>query len=65
MQFANMDPLMDYINRNSKDLGVTVRYATLAEYFGAVHDADLVWEVRGSKDFLPYSTGNETLMTSL
>ncbi|XP_019714110.1 epididymis-specific alpha-mannosidase isoform X2 [Hippocampus comes] len=63
VQFANMDPLMDYINKNSKDLGVTVRYATLAEYFRAVHDADLVWEVRGSEDFLPYSTESHQAWT--
>uniref|UniRef100_A0A3Q2Y4Q0 Alpha-mannosidase n=1 Tax=Hippocampus comes TaxID=109280 RepID=A0A3Q2Y4Q0_HIPCM len=48
---------------NSKDLGVTVRYATLAEYFRAVHDADLVWEVRGSEDFLPYSTESHQAWT--
>lgn len=57
VQFNNMDPLMKYINQNSKDFGVTVQYATLGEYFQAIHQSDLVWELRGSEDFLPYSTG--------
>ncbi|XP_077356445.1 epididymis-specific alpha-mannosidase isoform X2 [Festucalex cinctus] len=63
VQFANMDPLMDYINKNSKGFGVTVQYATLGEYFQAVHDAQLVWEVRGSEDFLPYSTDSHQAWT--
>lgn len=57
VQFNNMDPLMKYINHNSKDFGVTVQYATLGEYFQAIHQSDLVWEQRGNEDFLPYSTG--------
>ncbi|KAM7377251.1 hypothetical protein PAMA_013846 [Pampus argenteus] len=56
VQFNNMDPLINYINRNSKEFGVTVQYATLSEYFQAIHQSNLVWEVRGSEDFLPYST---------
>lgn len=52
-----MDPLMTYINHNSQEFGVTVQYATLSEYFQAVHQSQLVWERRGSEDFLPYSTG--------
>nr|XP_040038876.1 epididymis-specific alpha-mannosidase isoform X2 [Gasterosteus aculeatus aculeatus] len=56
VQFNNMDPLMKYINQNSKDLGVTVQYATLSEYFQAIYQSDVVWEPRGSEDFLPYST---------
>lgn len=60
VQFSNMDPLMKHINRNSKEFGVTVQYATLSEYFQAVHQSDLVWEQRGSEDFLPYSTGEST-----
>ncbi|KAM8880832.1 epididymis-specific alpha-mannosidase [Synchiropus picturatus] len=56
VQFSNMDPLMNYINQNSKDFGLTVQYATLSEYFKAVHQSDLVWDIRGSEDFLPYST---------
>uniref|UniRef100_A0A673WCG1 Alpha-mannosidase n=1 Tax=Salmo trutta TaxID=8032 RepID=A0A673WCG1_SALTR len=56
VQFSNMDPLVEYINQNSKEFGVTVQYATLSEYFQAVHQSNLTWEVRGSEDFLPYST---------
>ncbi|KAM6909441.1 LOW QUALITY PROTEIN: epididymis-specific alpha-mannosidase [Xenentodon cancila] len=55
VQFSN-DPLMKYINQNSKEFGVTVQYATLSEYFRAVHQSNLTWDVRGSEDFLPYST---------
>ncbi|XP_010886297.2 epididymis-specific alpha-mannosidase [Esox lucius] len=56
VQFANMDPLVNYINQNSKEFGVTVQYATLSEYFQAVHQTNLTWEVRGNEDFLPYSS---------
>lgn len=56
VQFANMDPLMDYINQNSETFGVTVQYATLSEFFQAVHQSDTTWNVRGKEDFLPYST---------
>ncbi|XP_068443949.1 epididymis-specific alpha-mannosidase isoform X1 [Clinocottus analis] len=56
VQFHNMDPLMKYINQNSKEFGVTVQYATLSEYFQAIHQSNLVWEPRGNEDFLPYST---------
>ncbi|XP_005744980.1 epididymis-specific alpha-mannosidase isoform X1 [Pundamilia nyererei] len=56
VQFNNMDPLMKYINQNSKEFGVTVQYATLSEYFQAIYQSNLTWEVRGSEDFLPYST---------
>ncbi|XP_036407174.1 epididymis-specific alpha-mannosidase [Megalops cyprinoides] len=56
VQFKNMDPLLNYINQHSEEFGVTVQYATLSEYFQAIHQSDLSWEVRGSQDFLPYST---------
>ncbi|XP_037539598.1 epididymis-specific alpha-mannosidase [Nematolebias whitei] len=56
VQFGNMDPLMKYINQNSKEFGVTIQYATLSEYFKSVHQTNLTWDVRGSEDFLPYST---------
>lgn len=52
---------MHYINQNSKEFGVTVQYATLSEYFQDIHQSDLVWDVRGSEDFLPYSTGTHQL----
>uniref|UniRef100_A0A1A8QSZ3 Alpha-mannosidase n=2 Tax=Nothobranchius rachovii TaxID=451742 RepID=A0A1A8QSZ3_9TELE len=56
VQFRNMDPLMKYINQNSKEFGVTVQYATLSEYFQSVHQTNLSWDVRGAEDFLPYSS---------
>ncbi|XP_075884483.1 epididymis-specific alpha-mannosidase [Nelusetta ayraudi] len=63
VQFGNMDPLMKYINSNSKVFGVTVQYATLSEYFSAIYQSNLVWETRGSQDFLPYSTDSHQAWT--
>lgn len=63
VQFNNMDPLMKYINQNSKEFGVTVQYATLSEYFRAVYQTNLTWELRGSEDFLPYSTESHQAWT--
>ncbi|XP_028829124.1 epididymis-specific alpha-mannosidase isoform X2 [Denticeps clupeoides] len=56
VQFSNMDVLLDYINRHSDKFGVTVQYATLGDYFQAVHQSNFSWEVRRNRDFLPYST---------
>ncbi|XP_062850281.1 epididymis-specific alpha-mannosidase isoform X2 [Trichomycterus rosablanca] len=56
VQFTNMDVLMNYINKNSNKFGVTVQYATLQDYFQAVHQSNLSWELRESQDFLPYSS---------
>ncbi|KAJ8382169.1 hypothetical protein SKAU_G00029470 [Synaphobranchus kaupii] len=55
VQFQNMDPLLSYINQHSEEFGVTVQYATLSEYFQAIHQSNVTWGVRGSQDFLPYS----------
>ncbi|XP_022060114.1 epididymis-specific alpha-mannosidase [Acanthochromis polyacanthus] len=63
VQFNNMDPLMKYINQNSKEFGVTVQYATLSEYFQAIYKSNLAWEVRGTEDFLPYSVDTNQAMT--
>ncbi|XP_061768626.1 epididymis-specific alpha-mannosidase isoform X2 [Nerophis ophidion] len=63
VQFSNMDPLMNYINKKSKEFGVTVQYATLGEYFQAIHQSDLIWKVRGSQDFLPYSSASQQAWT--
>ncbi|XP_041635888.1 epididymis-specific alpha-mannosidase isoform X2 [Cheilinus undulatus] len=63
VQFNNMDPLMKYINQNSKEFGVMVQYATLSEYFKAVYQSNLTWELRGSEDFLPYSTESHQAWT--
>lgn len=52
-----MDALMNYINKHSTEYGVRLQYATLKDYFQAVHQSNLSWEVRGNQDFLPYSTG--------
>ncbi|CAN2388579.1 mannose metabolic process [Pristimantis euphronides] len=55
VQFNNMDLLLDYINSH-KEFGVTVQYSTLGEYFKSIYDQNVTWEVRGSQDFLPYSS---------
>ncbi|XP_007954504.1 epididymis-specific alpha-mannosidase [Orycteropus afer afer] len=56
VQFANMDPLLERVNQRSAELGVSVQYATLADYFSALHDLNATWSVRGPQDFLPYSS---------
>ncbi|NXU56557.1 MA2B2 mannosidase, partial [Turnix velox] len=56
VQFSNMDLLLDYINKHSDELGVTAQYATLGDYFQAIYNRNLTWEIRDSQDFLPYST---------
>ncbi|XP_062902748.1 epididymis-specific alpha-mannosidase [Mobula hypostoma] len=56
VQFENMDPLMDYVNQHRDKFGVTVQYATLSDYFQAIHNANLTWDIRKSQDFLPYSS---------
>ncbi|KAM9677390.1 LOW QUALITY PROTEIN: epididymis-specific alpha-mannosidase [Trichechus inunguis] len=57
VQFTNMDPLLDHVNSRTAELGVSVQYATLADYFGALHALNTTWGVRGHQDFLPYSSG--------
>ncbi|XP_069925663.1 epididymis-specific alpha-mannosidase isoform X3 [Oryctolagus cuniculus] len=56
VQFANMDPLLGHINSRAAELGVTVQYATLADYFQALHALNVTWRVRDHHDFLPYSS---------
>nr|XP_035150014.2 epididymis-specific alpha-mannosidase isoform X1 [Callithrix jacchus]XP_035150015.2 epididymis-specific alpha-mannosidase isoform X1 [Callithrix jacchus] len=56
VQFANMDPLLDHINSHAAKLGVSVQYATLSDYFRALHALNVTWRVRDHHDFLPYST---------
>ncbi|XP_053779508.1 epididymis-specific alpha-mannosidase isoform X1 [Desmodus rotundus] len=56
VQFANMDLLLGNINKHSSKLGVTVEYATLGDYFRAVHAHNVTWKVRHHQDFLPYSS---------
>ncbi|TSL40971.1 Epididymis-specific alpha-mannosidase [Bagarius yarrelli] len=56
VQFTNMDMIMNFINQHSKEFGVTVQYATPKDYFQALYQSNMSWEVRGGQDFLPYST---------
>uniref|UniRef100_A0A8D1VJJ0 Alpha-mannosidase n=3 Tax=Sus scrofa TaxID=9823 RepID=A0A8D1VJJ0_PIG len=62
-QFANMDRLMDHINKHTPELGISMQYATLAEYFQAVFAQDVSWQVRDHRDFLPYSSAPEQTWT--
>ena len=52
-----MDLLMDHINGHPEQYGVHLRYATIGEYFEALHDVDHTWDVKDDGDFLPYSAG--------
>ncbi|NXA31397.1 MA2B2 mannosidase, partial [Eudromia elegans] len=56
VQYSNMDLLLHYINEHSDKFGVTVQYATVSDYFQAVYNRNLAWEIRDSQDFFPYST---------
>lgn len=57
MQFDNMDPLLDYINQRTAQFGISVQYATLNDYFQALHATNMTWGIRDHQDFLPYSSG--------
>ncbi|KYO45727.1 epididymis-specific alpha-mannosidase [Alligator mississippiensis] len=56
VQYTNMDPLLDYINKHADEFGVTVQYATVNDYFQAVHSRNFTWDIINDQDFLPYST---------
>ncbi|XP_057560639.1 epididymis-specific alpha-mannosidase [Hippopotamus amphibius kiboko] len=56
VQFANMDRLMDYVNKLTPELGLSMEYATLSDYFRAVYSLQISWQVRDHRDFLPYSS---------
>uniref|UniRef100_A0A8C2VPQ0 Alpha-mannosidase n=2 Tax=Chinchilla lanigera TaxID=34839 RepID=A0A8C2VPQ0_CHILA len=56
VQFANMDPLLDHINSRAAELGVTAEYATLGDYFRALHALNVTWGTRDHHDFLPYAS---------
>lgn len=57
VQFDNMDPLLEYINNRSAQFGISVQYATLNDYFQALHASNMTWGIRDHRDFLPYSSG--------
>ncbi|KAM6221799.1 epididymis-specific alpha-mannosidase [Rhynchocyon petersi] len=56
VQFTNMDAVLDRVNSRTAELGVSVQYATLADYFSALHALNATWNLRGPQDFLPYSS---------
>ncbi|KAB0354566.1 hypothetical protein FD755_023104 [Muntiacus reevesi] len=55
-QFANMDIIMEYVNNNTSEFSFSIEYATLGDYFRAVHSDQVSWQVRDHHDFLPYSS---------
>ncbi|CAJ0964540.1 unnamed protein product [Ranitomeya imitator] len=55
VQFNNMDLLLDYIN-SDREFEMNVQYCTLSEYFTSLYNRNMTWKVRGSQDFLPYSS---------
>ncbi|NP_001106515.1 epididymis-specific alpha-mannosidase precursor [Xenopus tropicalis] len=62
VQFNNMDLLLDYINKHT-EFGVTVQYSTLGDYFKNLYNRNLTWGLRGSQDFLPYSSDSSQAWT--
>ncbi|XP_040480860.1 epididymis-specific alpha-mannosidase [Ursus maritimus] len=56
LQFANMDIVLDSINAYKSELGISVEYATLDNYFSALHSTNVSWRVHEHRDFLPYSS---------
>uniref|UniRef100_A0A452EN56 Alpha-mannosidase n=1 Tax=Capra hircus TaxID=9925 RepID=A0A452EN56_CAPHI len=56
LQFTNMDRVMEEVNKFTYQHGISVQYATLGNYFQAVHTHQLSWKVRDHQDFLPYSS---------
>ncbi|KAG5207876.1 hypothetical protein JEQ12_017640 [Ovis aries] len=56
LQFTNMDRVMEEVNKFTYQHGISVQYATLGNYFQAVHAHQLSWKVRDHQDFLPYSS---------
>nr|XP_020766350.1 epididymis-specific alpha-mannosidase isoform X2 [Odocoileus virginianus texanus] len=56
LQFANMDIIMEHVNNNTSEFSFSMEYATLGDYFRAVHSDQVAWQVRGHHDFLPYSS---------
>ncbi|XP_012967983.1 epididymis-specific alpha-mannosidase [Mesocricetus auratus] len=56
VQFRNMDPLLEYINNRAAQYGISVQYATLRDYFQALHASNMTWGIHDHHDFLPYSS---------
>jgi hypothetical protein len=64
--FSNTDRLLAEINGNLTKYGMTFKYATVEEYFSAIHATGTQWPVRGHKDFFPlaYNTGKDLTVWS-
>eukprot|EP01116_Phalansterium_solitarium_P021418 TRINITY_DN664_c0_g1_i1.p1 TRINITY_DN664_c0_g1~~TRINITY_DN664_c0_g1_i1.p1 ORF type:complete len:981 (-),score=289.32 TRINITY_DN664_c0_g1_i1:155-3097(-) len=55
VDFYNMDQLIAHINAHSQEHGVVVQYATLGEFFGALHSINHTWPTRDNTDWFPYA----------
>ncbi|KAG8505835.1 Epididymis-specific alpha-mannosidase, partial [Galemys pyrenaicus] len=55
-QFANMELLMHHVNVRRRQLGLSLEFATLGDYFQTLHQLNATWHVRDHRDFLPYSS---------
>lgn len=53
---------IDHINANVDTYGVTIKYATLADYFETVNKVEHKWPVY-EEDFFPYADGDEAYWT--
>lgn len=40
------------MNDNSNEFGIQVQYATLGEFFEALHQKNVTWDVKVEKDFV-------------
>ena len=64
LQFTNMDRVMEEVNKFTDKHGIRMKYASLGNYFRAVHAHRLSWKVRDHQDFLPYSSGRSRWLRS-
>ena len=66
--FGNMSQIMSFISQHSADYNVSVRYATLSDYFARLHSSNFTFPVQRGLDFefgWPHvwgikATGNKT-----
>ncbi|KAL6080566.1 Alpha-mannosidase 2 [Balamuthia mandrillaris] len=61
-QFSNMDMLIEYINAHSDEYNLDIRYATVSEYFDAVHQEQAAFPLYKG-DFFPYADNKDSYWT--
>lgn len=62
IRYPNMDKVIEYLNANSTATGVTIKYATLSEYFEAVRHTGSLWSTY-KDDFFPYDDAADQYWT--